>query len=1062
MSNETYNINCPHCNNELSVDTSFQGLDVTCPLCNKDFVVPQRNTPPSQKLNLRLPSQQKKPANTANQAAEQSSAPSTPPPASTQPAAGQMNKQPKGLLKDYIWGRLYILLSWILALLVVLGGLTEIIKKLYRPFEYRSEAFSEVKSKQVPKLVEKQKEFQSDYSNIAKLVMMGNNDKAKFKFTQDLATPPGFFNEKLLTTGDVQESKKILALYEEKITKMSDIMHLHFSTQYKKLQGIYNKGNALNLSWTKKTAANKSSALHLSFGNDANFYDDTRNNVSKEISAIKELLYQLKPKKNSSLRHQNELKKIMDGINFIEKHLNSKEKDITIGRNNSTGAREERKTVKVGEDQYKMEKEYLADLIIRLGRLTSSSHKNYYRWSISHEADKLEASLNAHEELIEEINKNFKKQLKAALLDSGFILLIALLSAFMLLVFADYLRAHFDSAVSLKSIDSKIKLFILLPLFAFLIGCGPSPEEVLKNNMTNLKSTVVNSMFAEQIAKNPDATAYVKSGEELILISGGTKNVSFLLNGSIAAGASYYNVSHINCNANLTHSAITEVDKSPYTHKAQLQVNFQFKVRKTDNNINSAGTPGLEFHTLTPETYNGQKDRWIDIRMNEIPNSQYDHAVAIHNISRYTPSTIPVNKLYEIFYNPKTKQWCLDQNTKLLANMTPPPVYSESQHTQIMQGYQYRKFVARNKETQQTVNYWVRANDYDILDKIINKGLIRVNGVWKDAVIVRQTENLKSSMASWDAKDMVSLSDVEELLLKPIEENPRAEQKQQAVEKATKALLAIFLRDPKGNQPEEKDRRRLKNALDFIKNNRYMKVLDQQKLLETAQEKLNQVDNYFKDKAAREAAKRAQEAKQRAEERARMMAKCNELKAMATKLKQAIENYYESPNVNKLLNELKQSPDFMNNEKYKELVNSLEHIVNIAKKRSYETNKLFRDEGRYKDFTLLMACNVCNSSGLRNCKLCNNTGRCHICEGSGRREATEHSISNGRFVSRRGYAACPTKCRSCQGRTLRCMYCWGQGRKLDNHALEEAFRKELSDTQALLDNILAELNKIIL
>ena len=40
-----YNINCPHCGGTLEVQSDWEGLEVTCPLCNNAFTIPRREIP---------------------------------------------------------------------------------------------------------------------------------------------------------------------------------------------------------------------------------------------------------------------------------------------------------------------------------------------------------------------------------------------------------------------------------------------------------------------------------------------------------------------------------------------------------------------------------------------------------------------------------------------------------------------------------------------------------------------------------------------------------------------------------------------------------------------------------------------------------------------------------------------------------------------------------------------------------------------------------------------------------------------------------------------------------
>ena len=42
------NVKCPHCSSDLSLDEGCFGMQVTCPLCNRNFVIPSPAPAPQQ------------------------------------------------------------------------------------------------------------------------------------------------------------------------------------------------------------------------------------------------------------------------------------------------------------------------------------------------------------------------------------------------------------------------------------------------------------------------------------------------------------------------------------------------------------------------------------------------------------------------------------------------------------------------------------------------------------------------------------------------------------------------------------------------------------------------------------------------------------------------------------------------------------------------------------------------------------------------------------------------------------------------------------------------------
>ena len=875
MNQETYNLNCPHCGNELSVESSMVGMQVSCPICNREFVVPAKNNAPKKSsLKLHLPGvstqatapSQASAASETSGSKQQSFSNNNTSADNNTPSNGEYIKYS---FKGYPWGRLYILLCWIAAIIWVLGGLGYAAILLYEPFKIRHERFETLKEKEIPALVEQQKAFQNNYLSTVNLISMGRNEKAKIKLSPDLTLQPGTFNDTLLTPEDANESLETLQLYNVKIEKLSKELTQHFAAQYKKIEKVLKRGKALNYGWNKKGNQQKSSALHMTFGQDVDFYMDKNGNVPKEIKELNKGLNSLEDetKKAKELKFKQELEKIRAGIEFVEKVLNEKKHEISVGRDRSTGTGDRKQTVHVGKEQYKKAREILENIIIRLNRLTSSEHKEYYRWKIVIEAEGIETALNKHIETLEEIDKEFKDLLKKNSLYAFIIFMCVLWIAFLIMVFADFLRAHFDSAMALRSIDSKFKLILLLPLFSFLIGCGPDPEEVLKNSITELQNAAINSLFAEKIMQNPDATTYIVPNSEFIQITGGERHSSLQYNKYIYHSAAYYNVVRIICTATTAYSGLKEYKKKPFTHKALLLVNFQIKMYETDMEKNSNGTPGLEFHTLPPEQGFSEvsKEKWLEIRSNEVPESQYNHAVAIHRISQYQPSNYTESRSFEIFYNPKTEQWEFGNAIKQLTTTISPPSYSEKQHEMIMKGYKRKKFTARNTETKEPVILWVRAEDYDTLDKVLNQDLMKVNGVWKKRIVVEHTEELQKAINEWNKKDMVSLEDLEQILLKPIQKCTDAENREDAIALAKKKMIKIFLRKPE-EAPTERDQRRLRDTINFIKNTPSVRLLNREELLKIAQQTQDYMDAYAREQAKKDAERREEEARRREEE----------------------------------------------------------------------------------------------------------------------------------------------------------------------------------------------------
>ena len=960
MNNEKFDINCPHCGNELECETALLDEQVTCPYCNKNFIV-------------RLP-QGKLPGNKFRKK-----------------TSGEKSNSKKA----YPWGRLYISLARILALLMIIAILCYIANLLLQPFSDRNEALKTLKIQKIPDLLKKQNNFQELYSKTAELVMTGNNSSAKFGFPDDLVSPPGFFNEKLLSEGDIRKSLNTLNLYDEKILRMSSVMKNYFSRQYNTIFNLVNSGNAINISFEKKT--NSSGSIVMTFGQDADFYTNGDKKPDEDINIIRFFLDNLEQRRKiNALEYQREINNIRSGVNFIDERLNSEQKKFVSGSANTSNRESSQEVSNSGQDRFRYEKTLLGNIILRLSRLFTPENKNYYGWQIAAESQKLRDALMDHLYRIETIDKKFKKALKATLVYSLAVLISGLFSAFLLLVIADYLQAHFDSAVSLKSIDSKIKNFILLPLLLllFLTGCGDSPEEVLKKDASRLQILAVDALFAKKISENPHATVYHVPGEELALISGGIKKIT---EAAPFTGSTYYSAQHVSCSAVVSLSPVDEYDKAPYTHRARLQISAKYTVKRTDSEKNPDGTPGLVVHFLP--NWNSSKinkAQWLDNKLNEIPNSEFNHAVVLHNIAKNKPYFFAEQETFTVCYNSSRKAWELE-NTNLPANTQRPPVYTEYQLEQIMNGYNFRRLVTTLNGTR-TI-FWFKSQDYEIADKILNQNLLPDNGIWKKRDVVLNTRDLAQKIKEWDDKSRVSLKDIS-ILLDAIKENPEAENKNDAVRIVENALVSIFMRDNSNVS--------LAEVLKFIQKTPNMVVVDKKKMESICLRKINESEK-------------------------------RKFKGKLTLLSTAIKKFNFNDSVGGLSNTLSQFPEILENKNYAHALKRWKNIAFIYAEHAASIDLLYSLDGNCEGYTLLKTCLRCHGDGATKCRFCNGSGICAICNGTGTR-TVEIRIVRGYHKAQK---PCHKICKDCGGKKLvKCKACQ-DGKTLDRAALKNAFRIEL-------------------
>ena len=1002
MSDDKINITCPHCGNSLEGSSSFVGEQVACPCCNRNFVV----RPPQETAGA---GRAVPPVNNTR---------------ATDTAAGNEGK------KAYPWGRAYIALARILALLAVIATLGMCIYFLHLPFSIRNKALKALEKEVVPDLVERQKKFQDNYIKIADLVMSGNTSRARFNFPQDLVSPPGFFDERLITEEDVGKSLQTLKLYDEKIAKMSLVMNKYFLQQYQRIFRLVNSGNAIKMTFGS-SSARKNNSLSMTFGQSAEFYTNEKEKVTNDINAIRYFLSELENRKKiNQLRYQREVDTIKRGVDFIEERLNAEQKRVLVGsQSNSPGPSQE--SVVSGRDMYGYEKNLLQRMIISLTRLSSHENRNYYSWMIARESEKLKEALKEQLQNIVKINERFSENIKQALLFAFGFFLTGVFFAFLLMVLADYLQAHFDSAVSLKSIDRKVKNFLMLPLLflLFLTGCGESPDKFLPGDSARLQSAAIDALLANQISENPDATAYHVPGKELILISGGIKKVTVR---NVAYGGVYSSASHVICNSSVSFSSVEKYDKSPFTHRARLQLNVNYQIRKSDMDKNPDGTPGLEVHFLLPDNFNEStfdKERWIDNKLAEIPESQENHSVIIHNLSKNKPIFYNEHKVFTICFNGTSKRWELE-NPVTPISVSKVPVYSKDKLEEVMKGFNFKK-LETTVDGEKSV-FWFKEQDHEIADKIWNQGLMFDGGVWKKRTVVFNTRALSKSLDDWKRKNKVSLNDVENLL-NAIKNNPEAENRQIAVSVVEDAMENIFLQ-VKGEE-YKKERERLEYVLQFIQTTSAMSLVNRSKLEALCKEKIDFAVKKIKEREAFLAAQR------------------EKIKSMISTILKAVKGFESDYDVNKLSSSLKQFPDLLKFSPYQQAVERWQSIADIATNKAHAVNALFQSDGTLRGYLLLKRCGVCNGSGLQSCNVCNNSGLCTMCHGRGRRTVTVNSLSRGYYTTE---LSCVRTCQRCNGRKKRCNRC-RRGRYMNIQAVKDAFTAELGKIQQLLEKVQSEL-----
>ena len=610
------------------------------------------------------------------------------------------------------------------------------------------------------------------------------------------------------------------------------------------------------------------------------------------------------------------------------------------------------------------------------------------------------------------------------------ILLVGLFAAFMLMVLADYLSAHFDSAVALKSLVNKMKINLFLPLLTFflLAGCGKNPLDTLKEELAVLKMEAVNSCLAEKINKAPDATAYLIPGKELILISGGIKKVS---GSPLTIGSRYYNVIHVVCTAKVSHSPVQEHLKKPYSHKAQLRVNVDYSVKSSGNDGDNSGVPGVIFNSWVPDSFNSayfDKEKWYRKCREELPVAELDHAAAIYNVSRNQGQVHSENKIFDILYNTESKKWEL-KDALIPQSITVPPVYSAAKLEKSMKNCNYRRFTVETNGKK--VVYWFKVNDYEIADKIFNKGLIKVNGVWKRKRVVEQTLCLSIFIATFKDKKNINLTDIKTFLLE-IQKNKEAENKDQACTLAETALIKKCQQFTKLD-----DVKMLLKIVDLLNQTPARNLIDYKKIARFC---MGMIDCIFE----------------------RKIDASNKHLRKIMAVREVVESFKASRDWLEFERKIEAFYKFNESNEYFSILKQLYVLKEIIDGKQFSINSVLNRGGKCGKYHIVKNCTICGGSGKKDCRSCKNSGICALCKGKGGKYIIEKKGrgGSGRVFETKKLVRCAQYCTFCDARNAKCPTCSGKGIVIDKKMTDNAFEKTFSEFEQKIAQIFVAANQL--
>ncbi|MBQ8754340.1 MAG: hypothetical protein IJZ19_04870 [Lentisphaeria bacterium] len=404
---KNFTTSCPHCKAEIQAETDWIGLEAACPTCGKNFRI-------------------------------------------SAPTRSKISKIMSffDFRKKYFFGRSFVGISWVVALIFLLFSIFTIIMKIQqRANEVRTMENlwnnSNEKRKYIKDIQDLQKSLLDHYSkSVNALTKRQNVQKASVKpfdksskkkpltpegltITNDLTHANCYFNEDLISSADIEESISSLKTMKGKIEQLHEIFYHQIIAKFDSNSGTF-------------SVKRKTQGKGLRLGEDDNgydFYPETPD-MKEYITKLQEVL-----KKNTSdqkIKTAPELEKLKRQLLFLKKYL-FRHKGNTINlqgiRSNIDASAEFGK-----ENLWKKE---LYSVLLRLNE----------GWNIDISYKLLDKELKLYLERQTEKEEEFEEAWDGCRRDCIYLFfkefLFALLISFMIVVFADYLKAHFEMAIKI-------------------------------------------------------------------------------------------------------------------------------------------------------------------------------------------------------------------------------------------------------------------------------------------------------------------------------------------------------------------------------------------------------------------------------------------------------------------------------------------------------------------------------------------------------------------------------------------------------------------------------------
>ena len=399
---------CPTCGGLFSVDSGMAMQHVRCPHCGEDIFLEGVDGPVSAEPD----------------ATDSSSAEGVPPPENT--------------TSQYKWGRLFIrLVRWIAILVLAVGvfRMAECWLKMQREIRLAREKLPS--STEVRHLVEAQQALVESYDDMVGVLTLSKEGVPKFGIGAELSTGGFMFNEYLDSAADVEESLAELGNLMENVREIKGIFNDTLQRYAPKARGSNSSSSSgPSRPFAKAKTSSKRITFRSSRRSQYRFYalleeSQRRNDVERAIGLAREL------SANDEVGTNDKIEPLLQHILGIF-FPSSLEYSVGKGPENTTPRDLPQKPAEPA-------------INAKVGRLKELLQSLQYGWAIDSQIADVSSGLDdfsRRHRICAEETKDAIARCASAIF---WAIVVHLAIAFGCLVFADYLRAHFDMADSLKT-----------------------------------------------------------------------------------------------------------------------------------------------------------------------------------------------------------------------------------------------------------------------------------------------------------------------------------------------------------------------------------------------------------------------------------------------------------------------------------------------------------------------------------------------------------------------------------------------------------------------------------